>query len=174
MVYALLDVFFFFKQKTAYEMRSSDWSSDVCSSDLLQTMRDARELPGGIVAFAALDDPDVDALLAAHARHGGVRGIRHIVNWQADPARTYTPRDVTQDAAWQRGYSRLAQQGLSFDLQCYPGQMEKLAPLVARHTDVAVIVNHLGMPVASDPAGVDAWRQEIGRAAFRERVCAEG
>src|SRR3546814_6391041 len=30
----LLYVFFFFKQKTAYEMRISDWSSDVCSSDL--------------------------------------------------------------------------------------------------------------------------------------------
>src|SRR3546814_17992853 len=29
-------VFFFFKQKTAYEMRISDWSSDVCSSDLLR------------------------------------------------------------------------------------------------------------------------------------------
>src|SRR3546814_18433933 len=28
------DVYFFFKQKTAYEMRISDWSSDVCSSDL--------------------------------------------------------------------------------------------------------------------------------------------
>src|SRR3546814_8044653 len=27
-------VFFFFKQKTAYEMRISDWSSEVCSSDL--------------------------------------------------------------------------------------------------------------------------------------------
>src|SRR3546814_6348770 len=31
----LLYLFFFFKQKTAYEMRISDWSSDVCSSDLL-------------------------------------------------------------------------------------------------------------------------------------------
>src|SRR3546814_6381328 len=30
----LVFVFFFFKQKTAYEMRISDWSSDVCSSDL--------------------------------------------------------------------------------------------------------------------------------------------
>src|SRR3546814_16747398 len=28
--------FFFFKQKTAYEMRISDWSSDVCSSDLMR------------------------------------------------------------------------------------------------------------------------------------------
>src|SRR3546814_13812009 len=32
----LVCIFFFFKQKTAYEMRISDWSSDVCSSDLGQ------------------------------------------------------------------------------------------------------------------------------------------
>src|SRR3546814_2396798 len=31
--------FFFFKQKTAYEMRISDWSSDVCSSDLTSAGR---------------------------------------------------------------------------------------------------------------------------------------
>src|SRR3546814_6595871 len=31
-------VFFFFKHKTAYEMRISDWSSDVCSSDLEQAV----------------------------------------------------------------------------------------------------------------------------------------
>src|SRR3546814_5050774 len=34
--------FFFFKQKTAYEMRISDWSSDVCSSDLYQRSRNSR------------------------------------------------------------------------------------------------------------------------------------
>src|SRR3546814_3045278 len=34
-VFVFLSAIFFFKQKTAYEMRISDWSSDVCSSDLL-------------------------------------------------------------------------------------------------------------------------------------------
>src|SRR3546814_21129444 len=43
--------FFYFKQKTAYEMRISDWSSDVCSSDL------ARE-------FDPAADDDRDAFLA--------------------------------------------------------------------------------------------------------------
>src|SRR3546814_2169086 len=39
-------VVFFFKQKTAYEMRISDWSSDVCSSDLLFGLRkDGSEFP---------------------------------------------------------------------------------------------------------------------------------
>src|SRR3546814_6508927 len=34
----VLFCFFFFKQKTAYEMRISDWSSDVCSSDLIRVL----------------------------------------------------------------------------------------------------------------------------------------
>src|SRR3546814_8544524 len=40
-------LFFFFKQKTAYEMRISDWSSDVCSSDL--------DLLGELIARAEVD-----------------------------------------------------------------------------------------------------------------------
>src|SRR3546814_2334017 len=36
---------FFFKQKTAYEMRISDWSSDVCSSDLCRCSQDRRPSP---------------------------------------------------------------------------------------------------------------------------------
>src|SRR3546814_10648224 len=35
---------FFFKQKTAYEMRISDWSSDVCSADLVEDLRRASHL----------------------------------------------------------------------------------------------------------------------------------
>src|SRR3546814_5566683 len=44
--------FFFFKQKTAYEMRISDWSSDVCSSDLDQGSRgmSARIIDGKLLS----------------------------------------------------------------------------------------------------------------------------
>src|SRR3546814_1336117 len=40
--------FFFFKQKTAYEMRISDWSSDVCSSDLERGDHDRRAHAGAL------------------------------------------------------------------------------------------------------------------------------
>src|SRR3546814_4875087 len=40
----------FFKQKTAYEMRISDWSSDVCSSDLVDLIKRAE--PGELLAHA--------------------------------------------------------------------------------------------------------------------------
>src|SRR3546814_1669115 len=52
-------IVFFFKQKTAYEMRISDWSSDVCSSDLFVVGGDAlllcQQLQGGQAAVACDD-----------------------------------------------------------------------------------------------------------------------
>src|SRR3546814_7464901 len=44
MLSEFLWIFFFFKQKTAYDMRISDWSSDVCSSDLALISRDVERL----------------------------------------------------------------------------------------------------------------------------------
>src|SRR3546814_19419640 len=54
--------FFFFKQKTAYEMRISDWSSDVCSSDLLNRFlpcqRDGKGRIGSIEQMVSLIEND--------------------------------------------------------------------------------------------------------------------
>src|SRR3546814_8736690 len=53
----LLFNFFFFKQKTAYEMRISDWSSDVCSSDLPDAgeLADMRGQPDLVAALHCRD-----------------------------------------------------------------------------------------------------------------------
>src|SRR3546814_444108 len=47
-------VFFFFKQKTAYDMRISDWSSDVCSSDL-KGLTLTLDLEAGMASFLRFD-----------------------------------------------------------------------------------------------------------------------
>src|SRR3546814_15698535 len=65
-------LFFFFKQKTAYEMRISDWSSDVCSSDLGFTLPSCKMEfhPGG--AFQCLmRSPEG----SEHRMHGVYREI---------------------------------------------------------------------------------------------------
>src|SRR3546814_488594 len=61
--------FFFFKQKTAYEMRISDWSSDVCSSDLdpEKTVREAVEEGVGDILQA---QARLDEVYAAYAEEG--------------------------------------------------------------------------------------------------------
>src|SRR3546814_3626168 len=58
-MYVFFFVFFFFKQKTAYEMRISDWSSDVCSSDL--AYQDA---------MPDINDRDDETQLVRRARRG--------------------------------------------------------------------------------------------------------
>src|SRR3546814_2157805 len=49
-----MSLFFFFKQKTAYEMRISDWSSDVCSSDLIARLRCCKAALGGVPMKATI------------------------------------------------------------------------------------------------------------------------
>src|SRR3546814_1290170 len=62
---SILGSFFFFKQKTAYEMRISDWSSDVCSSDLGQAT-----ISGGAQATFISDNFD-NLMIAAQAGSTG-------------------------------------------------------------------------------------------------------
>lgn len=145
----------------------ADASMALSETEWLSGIAEARGLPSGIVGFAALEDPAVEALLEAHAAHSRVRGIRHIVNWHADPRRTYTPRDVTGDAAWQRGFALLGKYGLSFDLQAYAGQFDALASLFARHPETQVVIDHLGSPI---PEERTLWKAGIARLAALPHV----
>src|SRR3546814_3104107 len=65
---------FFFKQKTAYEMRISDWSSDVCSSDLKEMKRVLADIQQGrFVSRFVLDNragqPELKAARKLAAEH---------------------------------------------------------------------------------------------------------
>src|SRR3546814_14541047 len=77
-------IFFFCKQKTAYEVRTSDWSSDVCSSDLLSQPRNhdlaAQDHHGG------QDHQPLDlAESRHHQQHGGDQKlVRHRVEEAAE------------------------------------------------------------------------------------------
>src|SRR3546814_5357778 len=91
-------MFFFFKQKTAYELRISDWSSDVCSSDLGdlrsaiagQEQRDLRDVlrPAGtlqrLVDIECATDRNTDALrdFGADARFGKRGQRRADMSWR--------------------------------------------------------------------------------------------
>src|SRR3546814_3334510 len=61
-----VDLFFFFKQKTAYEMRISVWSSDVCSSDLVAEAFSARITKAKALNAFLVETPE-HALAAADA-----------------------------------------------------------------------------------------------------------
>src|SRR3546814_17199642 len=63
MGFVFILVLFFFKQKTAYEMRISDWSSDVCSSDLVDLSGEAIRL-GRVLTELMPDEREAVGLVA--------------------------------------------------------------------------------------------------------------
>src|SRR3546814_5033556 len=65
----MLLVFFFFKQKTAYELRISDWSSDVCSSDLAVAPFSGAGAPPDTSFSVMLPHPCVLQAARRRARH---------------------------------------------------------------------------------------------------------
>src|SRR3546814_2712537 len=78
--------FFFFKQKTAYEMRISDWSSDVCSSDLPSAPISLRE---------------IDNFLHGHMKSRG-RRFRRSLELRLTPIQ----RQTLDSLAFERGFVR--------------------------------------------------------------------
>src|SRR3546814_3399451 len=90
--------FFFFKQKTAYEMRISDWSSDVCSSDLFRKAEgfrhDRTKDPDQCGRGIDIEEPSPEfqqdfvqflpgKIVVGKSCNGGVRALRHESGEQA-------------------------------------------------------------------------------------------
>src|SRR3546814_2733780 len=68
-------VIFFFKQKTAYEMRISDWSSDVCSSDLIGGRLDDSQAAGDVEVDVAAGVTQAAARVQYGQHHGEPSGV---------------------------------------------------------------------------------------------------
>src|SRR3546814_5103927 len=75
-------LFFFFKQKTAYELRISDWSSDVCSSDLgcigIFAPRVTLLAIVGEAAFGTARDVEYGKIVAVHDQRLVTRGRQQL------------------------------------------------------------------------------------------------
>src|SRR3546814_12606232 len=141
---------FFFKQKTAYEMRISDWSSDVCSSDLVlsghQDLSSALtfELDGQYSRRTS--DMSFPSTTTANARTNGALFQMKVASWSVTPTmKLQLPSDWRLDLSGTIGRSQ---------------------------TNIAS-QNYVTGAIASATGGFydNPIRAKIGRAACRERVC---
>ncbi len=126
--------------------------------------------PHAIVAHVNFADPRFEEHLERHMAHRNMRGIRHIVNRHPDPVLNFADRDYLNDPVWRRGFGRLKDHGLSFDLQIYPDQMETAAALADENPDIQIILNHTGMPITRDAEHLDLWRKGMRGLAARPNV----
>lgn len=125
-----------------------------------------------IIAYADLSRGDdtrlvLEALIAAG--NGRLCGIRHGATWDdgaAATGRSFGPRAIMRNPAFQRGFAQLAPLGLSFDAWLFYHQLPDLEMLLERSPGTGVILDHcggiLGLAPHGDRAAVfDAWRRNI-------------
>ncbi|WP_421779117.1 amidohydrolase family protein [Hoeflea sp.] len=127
---------------------------------------DTLDRPEGIatryVAFTDLASEGAGAMLEAHAAHERVVGVRDIVSWHPDPARSAVKdRHRMLDPAWRDGLARLDALGLSFDLLMSPWQFDDAAVLFESFPGIRFAINHCGSPFDRSPEGLERWAQGL-------------
>ncbi|HVW50018.1 MAG TPA: amidohydrolase family protein [Trinickia sp.] len=150
--------------KVVHVEANHDPADPVEETRWLQSLSDSspHALQNGIVAWADLSAPNVEATVAAHAAFANTRGVRQILNVHADPLYGYVERHFMRDPVWLDNFGLLARYGLSFDLQLYPSQMPEASQLARRHPETQFVLNHAGMFVDRDSlAGYRAWRDGL-------------
>jgi predicted TIM-barrel fold metal-dependent hydrolase len=133
----------------------------------------AREhgLPSAVIGAAYFDRPDIDEVLAKHARSPLVRGVRNF------PASAETVAQQSRGAAgsmddpkWRRGYALLEKYRFSFDLQTPWWHFDAAAALAGDFPKTQIVIVHTGMPSDRSTEGLAAWRAALETVAAQPNV----
>jgi predicted TIM-barrel fold metal-dependent hydrolase len=122
--------------------------------------------PSACVAHAALDQDDVEDVLAAQADYSLVRGIRHkpvTSATRADARRGL--RGSMDDERWRRGFAMLERHGFSFDLQAPWWNLDQAMDLARDFPRTQIIINHAALPADRSAEGLAGWRAALERIA---------
>lgn len=127
---------------------------------------DRRRVAARHVFRVDLAAADAAARIRSEAAHPRAAGLRDIVAWHPDPARSFAPGPGRMsDPGWRRGLAALAETGLVFDLMLYPHQMAEAAALAADFPALTFVLNHCGSPADRSATGMRAWREGLARLA---------
>ncbi|MCP4298999.1 MAG: amidohydrolase family protein, partial [Gammaproteobacteria bacterium] len=124
----------------------------------LQRTGDSDGLPSAIVAFCELDSAEAPDVLRAQLAHPRLRGARQIVGRSDDEDAITGSGKLIDSPVWRENLGLLGELGLSFDLQLTPGQVPRVAEVLARTPDTDIALCHCGSPWDQSKAGIESWR----------------
>ena len=130
-------------------------SDEADTAWLLEQAR-AHEWIAGVVGWVDLRSPDAPARLAHWQAQGPLRGIRHQVQDEPDPAACLA------DAAFNRGVAAVQHAGLVYEVLLKHHQLGAAVAFCARHAAAPLVLDHLGKPdIAGDPAAFARWQHDM-------------
>lgn len=137
----------------------TEWELDDPVGEMVYTAGIAEEhgLPHAAVAHAVLRDPRVGETLEQLAQIPLVRGVRNKPGQAESPAGAGDSPSLLTDPEWQRGFALLGAHGMSFDLQVAWWHLHEAVPLLERHPEIPVIINHAALPSDRTPQALREW-----------------
>ena len=156
--------------KSVHVEAGYDPANPVGETEWIQSIADKHGFPHAIVAKIEMQKDDAEDLMRRHEAFRNVRGIRHMLNWHADPSKTDTGEKFLDNGKWTANYAKLAKYGLFFDFQLYAGQMAQAGKLIAAHDRIPVVIDHAGMPIDRSPEDRNAGGRVSARSP-QSRMC---
>lgn len=138
---------------------------EVAETRWIHDIAERHGLPTACIGHARFETEDIAAVLKGHAAYPLMRAIRQ------KPAASRSAKEIVRgapgsmgDPIWRRGYARLADHGLHYELQTPYWHLHEAAELARAFPDIRILLNHTGVPHDRSAAGIAAWRE--GLAAF--------
>jgi len=134
----------------------------VGETGFLLELADRDPLIRGVVGWVPLVDPEVAAVLDRFTPHPAFRGVRHVLQDEADE---YFLRDD-----FHRGLALLPERGLRYDLLIFQRQIPVAIQMLDRHPELPVILDHIAKPEARNGRVEDGWRDGMRELAKRDQL----
>ena len=116
----------------------------------------------GVVGWFPLAEPELDGLLESYATNPLLKGVRHVVQDEADD------QFILGDA-FNKGIRRLKAYELVYDILIYERQLGPSIEFVDRHPDQIFVLDHVAKPRIGDQI-MEPWRAQMFELAKRENV----
>jgi predicted TIM-barrel fold metal-dependent hydrolase len=146
----------------------ANWAPERFADEVawVQSVADTTGVPNAIVGYADFMAEDVRPQLDRLKKYRLLRGLRMQLHWHDNELYRFAARpDLMKDERFRRNIGRLADYGLSFDLQVFAGQMADAASLAAEFPKVTFILQHAGMLEDLSDEGRTKWREGMHKLA---------
>ena len=136
-----------------------------------QWLQQQSPVPNAIVAFCDLSAENYQQQIDAQKAYSKVKGVRQIIGRHADEDSKHGSHTLLVNANWRKAMVYLTEQGLSFDLQMIPPQIDAVYKALQTIPNVKIALCHGGSPWDQSPSGLDSWQAGLKKLSTLPNVC---
>ncbi|QDT09419.1 amidohydrolase family protein [Planctomycetes bacterium K23_9] len=135
----------------------------LAETDELLALAKEEPLIQAVVGWLPLADPSIDQILQRYADQPKLKGVRHVVQDEADD------RFIMGDD-FNRGVALLKEQNLIYDVLIFAKQLPASIEFVDRHSDLPMVLDHIAKPTIQADKWDSEWEKHFREIARRENI----